>query len=120
MTVRCSVASLGADGSSTRWASWRSWPRATPAAAWRAFNARHGGRFRFVHTPLHASWVNQVEIWFSILQRRLLRGGSFTTAAHLAWAVAGFIRHWNRFEAHPFRWTFSGTRWTVDAQARAA
>ena len=89
-------------------------------AAWRAFNARHGGRFRFVHTPLHASWVNQVEIWFSILQRRLLRGGSFSTAAHLAWAVAGFIRHWNRFEAHPFRWTFSGTRWTVDAQARAA
>ena len=37
------------------------------------FNQEHGRRFRFVHTPLHASWVNQVEIWFSILQRRVLR-----------------------------------------------
>jgi transposase len=87
---------------------------------WRAFNARHGGRFRFVYTPLHASWVNQVEIWFSILQRRVLRHGSFASASRLAWAVAGFIRRWNRFEAHPFCWTFSGTRWTVEAQARAA
>ncbi|MBK7395777.1 MAG: IS630 family transposase [Myxococcales bacterium] len=64
--------------------------------AWRAFNARHGGRFRFVHTPLHASWVNQVEIWFSILQRRVLRYGSFVDAPHLSRAVAGFssIRSW--------------------------
>jgi hypothetical protein len=44
------------------------------------FNQEHGHRFRFVHTPLHASWVNQVAIWFSILQRRVLRYGSFESA----------------------------------------
>jgi transposase len=44
---------------------------------WKAFNARHGGRFRFVFTPKHASWLNQVEIWFSILQRRVIRYGDF-------------------------------------------
>jgi hypothetical protein len=43
-----------------------------------AFNARHGRRFQFVYTPRHASWVNQVEIWFSVLQRRVLRYGSFS------------------------------------------
>jgi transposase len=41
---------------------------------WTNFNARHGGRFHFVYTPKHASWMNQIEIWFSILQRRVIRG----------------------------------------------
>jgi transposase len=75
---------------------------------WQEFNARHGGRFHFVYTPLHASWVNQVEIWFSILQRRVLKYGSFRSKDELSRAVRGFIRHWNRLEAHPFRWTFRG------------
>jgi hypothetical protein len=75
---------------------------------WTKFNQRHGRRFHFVHTPLHASWVNQVEIWFSILQRRVLRHGSFSGASALSEAVLGFIAHWNRVEAHPFRWTFTG------------
>lgn len=75
-------------------------------ARWEEFNARHGGRFNFVYTPLHASWVNQIEIWLSILQRRVLRHGSFRTQDELASAVLGFIAHWNRVEAHPFRWRF--------------
>lgn len=75
---------------------------------WSAFNCRHGGRFRFVYTPLHASWVNQIEIWFSILQRRLLRYGSFDSFMDLRHQVLAFIRYWNRFEAHPFNWKFSG------------
>jgi transposase len=75
---------------------------------WSKFNARHGGRFGFVYTPLHASWLNQIEIWFSILQRRVLRYGSFDNAQALEAAVVGFIRYWNRYEAHPFRWKFSG------------
>ncbi len=76
--------------------------------AWEAFNQRHGGRFRFLYTPLHASWVNQVEIWFSILARRVLKHGSFATADDLVRAVDGFVAHWNEHEAHPFRWTFRG------------
>lgn len=75
---------------------------------WSAFNRRHGGRFRFVYTPLHASWVNQIEIWFSILQRRVLRHGSFDNLRMLRDHVLGFIDDWNRYDAHPFRWTFTG------------
>jgi transposase len=77
-------------------------------ARWEEFNARHGGRFRFVYTPLHASWINQIEIWFSILQRRVIAHGSFRTPVELAAAVLRFIAHWNRVEAHPFRWRFRG------------
>lgn len=79
-----------------------------PDKRWTEFNAAHDGRFHFVHTPLHASWVNQVEIWFSILERRVLKYGSFSSPEELTSAVSGFIRHWNLHEAHPFRWTFRG------------
>lgn len=73
-----------------------------------AFNARQGGRFHFVHTPLHASWMNQIEIWFSILQRKVLRYGSFASRPDLKAAVLGFIRGWNEVERRPFRWRFRG------------
>jgi transposase len=66
---------------------------------WSAFNQRGGGRFRFVYTPIHASWVNQIEIWFSILQRRVLRHGSFDSVRMLRDHVLGFIADWNRFDA---------------------
>lgn len=75
---------------------------------WRRFNQIHGGRFRFVYTPIHASWVNQIEIWFSILQRRVLRYGSFENIGDLRDQVLAFIRYWNRYEARPFRWKFTG------------
>ena len=87
--------------------------------AWRHFNERHGGRFHFVYTPLHASWVNQVEIWFSILQKRVLKHGDFRSPAELAVRVMAFISHWNRREAHPFRWTFRG-RFTQHPDRQAA
>jgi len=75
---------------------------------WQHFSERHGGRFHFIHTPKHASWMNQVEIWFSILHRRILRHGDFADAAEMTNRILGFIGHWNRLEAHPFRWTFRG------------
>jgi transposase len=87
---------------------------------WTRFNRRHRGRFHFVFTPLHASWVNQVEIWFSILQRRVLRHGSFDDCAMLADHVLGFARHWNEFDAHPFHWTFSGDFVQTSRDAAAA
>jgi len=77
---------------------------------WTKFNARHGQRFHFVYTPKHASWMNQVEIWFSILQRRVIRHGSFDDPKHIAWQVTLFIHHYNRYEAHPFRWTWRSHR----------
>jgi hypothetical protein len=81
-----------------------------PSERWTKFNARHGNRFHFVHTPIHASWMNQVEIWFSILGRRVLRCGSFDSTKHLAWQVHLFMHHWNEHEAHPFRWTWRSDR----------
>ena len=75
---------------------------------WSAFNARHGHRFVFHYTPKHASWVNQVELFFSILQRQCLRDASFHSSEELRTAVLQFITAWNRDRAHPFRWTFTG------------
>jgi transposase len=86
---------------------------------WQDFNARHGDRFHFAYTPKHASWVNQIEIWFSILQRRVLKHASFATRDALKRAVLAFVRYWNQREAHPFRWTFRGFRKKV-APALAA
>lgn len=79
-------------------------------ARWDEFNQRHGQRFHFVRTPLHASWLNQIEIWFGILHKRVLKYGSFKSAQQLNDKVRGFIEHWNRYEAHPFRWRFRGFR----------
>jgi len=75
---------------------------------WTGFNARHGQRFVFHYTPKHASWVNQVELFFSILQRQCLRDASFRSVEDLHTAVLAFIAAWNRDRAHPFRWTFTG------------
>jgi DDE superfamily endonuclease len=69
---------------------------------WSAFNARHGHRFVFHYTPKHASWVNQVELFFSILQRQCLRDGSFRSTEEFRTAVLAFIAAWNRDRARPF------------------
>jgi transposase len=87
---------------------------------WELFNKRHGGRFHFVYTPKHASWVNQIELWFSILQRRVIRHGSFRSEGQLTYALRGFIAHWNMVEAHPFRWRFRGVFREVLIPALAA
>jgi transposase len=75
---------------------------------WTKFNERNGGRFHFHYTPLHASWVNQVELFFSRVQKRVLRYGSFDSVQELGDEVLGFIRHWNQNERKPYRWTFRG------------
>lgn len=75
---------------------------------WSEFNRRHDNRFIFHYTPKHASWVNQVELFFSILQRQCLRDTSFSSVGDLRGAVLEFIAFWNREKAHPFRWTFTG------------
>lgn len=79
-----------------------------PDKRWVEFNARHNGRFHFHYTPVHASWVNQVELFFGIIQRRVLRYGVFNSLEELDNAVIGFIDHWNEKECHPFNWTFKG------------
>ena len=79
-----------------------------PSERWTKFNEKHGGRFHFHYTPLHASWVNQVELFFARVQRRVLRYASFDSVEHLSTEVMGFIAHWNQHERRPYRWKFRG------------
>ncbi len=65
-------------------------------------------RIVFHYTPKHASWMNQVEIWFSILARKLLKRGTFISVADLKAKVRAFIDYFNRTMAKPFRWTYQG------------
>lgn len=64
-------------------------------------------RWQFVFTPKHASWLNQVECFFSILARRLLRHGTFTGPDDLATQMLAFLEHYN-LTAQPFAWTYTG------------
>jgi hypothetical protein len=61
-------------------------------------------RFRFVFPPVHCSWMNQVEQWFSILRRKRLRIVDFADLDHLQWSLNRFVEEWNQ-RAHPFRWS---------------
>jgi transposase len=65
-------------------------------------------RIRFVYTPKHCSWLNQVEIWFGILSRRLLKRGEFKSTAELKERILKFIDFFNETLAKPFRWTYIG------------
>jgi putative transposase len=65
-------------------------------------------RVVFHYTPKHSSWLNQIELWLSILVRKLLRRGSFTSVADLEAKVLAFIAYYNRTMAHPFKWTYLG------------
>ncbi len=65
-------------------------------------------RIVFHYTPKHASWMNQVEIWFSILARKLLKRGNFTSVENLIAKVLAFIAYYNRTMAKPFKWTYKG------------
>jgi transposase len=70
-------------------------------------------RIRFVYTPKHTSWLNQVEIWFSILSRKLLKRASFSSLDDLLRRILKFIDYFNRTMAKPFNWTYTGRPLTV-------
>lgn len=65
-------------------------------------------QIRFIYTPKHSSWLNQVEIWFSILTKRLLKYGSFFSLKHLKTRISKFIDFFNKTMAKPFKWTYKG------------
>ena len=60
----------------------------------------------FHYTPKHASWMNQIELWFSILVRKLLKRASFTSVEDLQARVLAFIQYFNATMAKPFQWTY--------------
>jgi putative transposase len=64
------------------------------------------------YTPKHASWMTQIEIWLSILTRKLLRRASFTSIDDLTTRVLAFIDYYNQTMAKPVKWTYQGTALT--------
>ncbi len=73
-----------------------------------AFLQDESHRIRFVYTPKHCSWLNQVEMWFGILSRRLLKRGRFSSTKELKKRILEFIEFFNQTLAKPFRWTYIG------------
>jgi len=72
-----------------------------------AFLSDPAHRLRLVYTPKHSSWLNQIELWFSILMRRLLKRASFSSTDDLRQRILAFIDFFNR-TAKPFKWTYTG------------
>jgi len=74
----------------------------------KAFLEDESRRIRFVYTPTHTSWLNQIELWFSILVRKLLKRASFSSVDDLWQRILKFIDYFNRTMAKPFKWTYAG------------
>jgi hypothetical protein len=77
-------------------------------ASRRAFLSDPDHRIRFVYLPKHSSWLNQIEIVFGVINRRLMRGGSFTSQGDLCDDLRRFIDYYNRTFARPMIWTYTG------------
>jgi transposase len=77
------------------------------SAKWAAFNEAHGSRFHFHFTPIHASWVNQVELLFGVYSRRCLRNASHTSKDHLRSRTLAYFEDRNA-SPKPFKWSFRG------------
>lgn len=74
----------------------------------RAFLTDPTHRHVFHFTPTHGSWLNQVELWFSVLSRRFLRRGDFASAEEFERRLGAFLEDYNARHAHPYRWTYTG------------
>jgi len=85
-----------------------------------AFLSDRNHRIRFVYLPKHTSWLNQIEIVFGIVGRRVVRRGNFTSLAALKERLLQFMDYFNRTFARPFRWTYTGRPTTAETVKRPA
>jgi hypothetical protein len=69
-------------------------------------------KIRFIYTPTHSSWMNQIELWFGIITRKLLKRKSYSSVDELKQSIRRFIEQYN-LTAHPFKWTYAGVPLTV-------
>ncbi len=74
----------------------------------RLFLSNPDHRFVFHYVPLHGSWLNQVELWFSVLSRQFLRRGNFASLKEFEDGLRQWLDHYNLEQAHPYRWTYTG------------
>lgn len=72
------------------------------------FLAEQSHRIRFVYTPKHSSWLNQIEIVFGVIMRKVVRRGNFTSVEDLRTKLLAFIDYFNQVFARPFKWTYTG------------
>jgi len=77
-------------------------------ASRQAFLSDRSHRIRFVYTPKHSSWLNQIETIFGVIMRKVIRRGSFVSVADLRSKLVNFIAYFNQVFAKPFRWTYTG------------
>lgn len=77
-------------------------------ASRQAFLSEKGHRIRFVYTPKHSSWLNQIEAVFGVIMRKVIRRGSFPSVDDLKTKLGNFIEYFNQVFAKPFRWTYTG------------
>ncbi len=77
-------------------------------ASRQGFLSDRGHRIRFVYTPKHSSWLNQIEVVFGVIMRKVIRRGSFTSVADLRSKLVNFIAYFNEVFAKPFNWTYTG------------
>jgi transposase len=89
-------------------------------ASRQAFLADRSHRIRYVYLPKHSSWLNQIEIVFGIVTRRVLRRGNFQSTEALKERLLDFIDYFNRTFARPFRWTYTGRPVTASTVKRPA
>lgn len=78
-----------------------------------AFLSRPDKTIVFHYTPKHASWMNQIEVWFGILSKKVVRRGNFTSKNHLRTKLLAFIDYFNATMAKPFQWTYQGKALTA-------
>jgi transposase len=87
--------------------AWAARRRRCRRICWIARNAR-GRRLQLHFTPTYASWLNQIEIWFRILTKAVVKDGVWPSKAQLVAQIMTFIKDYNATRAHPFRWTYTG------------
>ena len=77
------------------------------------FLSEQGHRIRFQYLPKHSSWLNQIEVIFGIVSRKVVRRGNFTSVQDLRDKLVAFIGYFNQVFAKPFKWTYTGRPLTV-------
>ena len=75
------------------------------------FLENEGHQIRFCFTPKHCSWMNQIENWFAILQRKVIRHGEFNSVDSLEKRIADFICYYNKILSKPVNWTFDTVKY---------